>query len=523
MMRASLSALDGKSFDIAVIGGGVVGASAAQHIASRGYSTLLVDKGDFASGTSSRSSRLLYSGLAYFSPDYELWRFAYRPRDLFSRVRMARLAMKCRTQLASTMPERVSRHTFFFPVFKDGGFPGWKVDLGYRALGLFGSAEVPLNYRRLPAAQAAAQFGMIGLMDQSRLDSVGVFDEYQYKWAERICLDTVLDAENCGATIRNYTRVSAMERLAGDRWRVTLEDMAQPGTAARIEASALVNTAGPWADRVLEKAVGIKPVKRHLVGIKGINLVVKLPDPCRGHGFETISSIGQPFYCMPSGDHHFFGPTETIFEGDPDDVRVLPEEVDFILNEANIVFPGLGLTKADLAYSWAGVRPRTASTEPSGVRALTIHDMAGEGMPNAIAVTGCPIMLHRHAGRRIAETVARLAKPGGVPKPLSYATKLPPGGGDPLAPGALRYAAAHEHVETLVDLLFRRVPLGWSPGMGIAAARRAAETVADVLGWDDARIVREVEAYRHFTAEHFAPAALHAGPGEVAMTGAAAR
>jgi glycerol-3-phosphate dehydrogenase len=507
-MRTLLSSLDAKTFDVAVIGGGVVGASAAQHLASLGFNTVLVDKGDFASGTSSRSSRLLYSGLAYFSPDYELWRFAYRPRDLFGRIRMAKLAMKCRTELAATMPERVSRHTFFFPIFKDGKFPGWKVDLGYHALSLFGSARVPLNYRRLPAAEATAQFAMIGLMDRSRLDSVGVFDEYQYQWAERICLDTVLDAENCGATIRNYTRVVAIERLPGKRWRLTLEDMAEPGRTARIEAAALVNTAGPWADQVLEKTVGARPAKRHIVGIKGVNLLVKLPAYCRGLGFETISSIDEPFYCMPWGDHHFFGPTETIFEGDPDDVRVLPAETDFLLNEASKVFPSLGLTKADIVYSWSGVRPRTASTESSGVKSLTIHDMSSEGMPNALTVTGCPIMVHRHAGRSIAETLSRMTKPGALPRPLSYAAKLPPGWSDPLSPEALRHAAAHEHVETLVDLLFRRVPLGWSAGMGLAEARRAAETVADVLSWNEARVGREIEAYRLFVAEHFDPAVL---------------
>lgn len=502
-MRTPLSALEGTSFDTIVIGGGAAGASASQHLAARGYRTLLVDKGDFASGTSSRSSRLLYCGLAYFSPDYALWRFAYRPRDLFTRVRMARLAMKCRTQLAVTMPERLTRHTFFFPVFRDGDFPPWKVGLGYRALSLFGSRKAPLGYRRLPAARAAEQFGLVRLMDQSRLHSVAVFQEYQYGWAERICLDTVLDAERCGATVRNYTKVVAIERLQGKRWRLVLEDQAVPGATARVEAEALVNTAGPWADRVTAQAV--PQPKQRLVGIKGVNVMVKLPDSCRGLGMETISSIGQPFYCMPWGDYHFFGPTETVFEEDPDGVRVLPAEVDFILGEANRVFPSLKLTKADVVYSWCGVRPRTASTGDEGVKALTIHDMAEEGLPNALTLTGTPIMMHRHAGRKIAERVATLVKPSGRPTPLSYGAKLPPEAGEA---AALRHAAEREHAVTLVDLLFRRLPLGWQAGMGLREARAAAETVAPSLGWDEARITAEVEAYVAFVAEHFAPAVL---------------
>jgi glycerol-3-phosphate dehydrogenase len=354
-------------------------------------------------------------------------------------------------------------------------------------------------------------------MDRSRLSSVAVFDEYQYQWAERICLDTMLDAERCGATIRNYTTVTRLDPLPGGGWRVTLENPAFPGETATVEAGTLVNTAGPWADRLLLKTSGPVPQKKHLVGIKGVNLVVKLPDSCRGTGFEMISSIGQPFYCMPWGDHHFFGPTETIFEGDPDSVRVLPEEVDFIISEANRALPSLNLTTSDIVYRWAGVRPRTTSEKASGVKSLTIHDMAAEGMPGALTVTGCPIMTHRHAGRMIAARVAQMGKPAGTPTPLSYAAKPAPGDG-PLSPERLRHAAANEHVETLIDLLFRRVPVGWTPGMGLADARQAAETVADLLGWDEARIASEVEAYRRFVGENFEPSALaaRAGSSEVA-------
>lgn len=508
-MRQPLATLDGKTFDVIVIGGGAVGASSAQHLAAQGYRTLLVDKGDFGSGTSSRSSRLLYSGLAYFSPDYELWRFAYRPRDLFQRVRMAKLAMECRTELASTMPERVSRHTFFFPVYEGGEYPGWKVDLGYRALGLFGSKKVPLNYRRLPAAEAARQFGLVALMDRKRLTSVAVFDEYQYKWAERICFDTILDAERCGATARNYTEVTRLDPLPGGGWRIALESAVEPG--ATVEAATIVNAAGPWADRLLRRTSGTAPTKKHLVGIKGVNLVVKLPEPCRGTGFEMISSIGQPFYCMPWGDHHFFGPTETIFEDEPAAVRVLPEEADFIIAEANRALPSLNLTTKDIVYRWAGVRPRTTSDKASGVKSLTIHDMAAEGMPGVLTVTGCPIMVHRHAGRSIAAKLRGMAAPGGAATPLSYAAAATAGNGAPSAE-RLREAARTEHVETLVDLLFRRVLVGWMPDMGLGEARRAAETVAEILGWDEARIAREVEAYRAFATENFEPRALAGGP-----------
>jgi glycerol-3-phosphate dehydrogenase len=517
-MTVSLTSLDDRNFDVIVIGGGAAGASASQSLAAAGYDILLVDKGDFASGTSSRSSRLLYCGLAYLSPDYELWRFAYRPMDLYQRLRMARLSMQCRAQLVETMPERLKPCTFFFPVFKDAEYAGWKVDLAYRTLGLLGSNRVSLNYRRLPAAEAARQFGLVRLLDQNRLDSVACFTEYQYNWAERICLDTVLDAERCGATVRNYTRVTAMKRRPDDSWDITLEDATAPGEAVTVHAKLLVNTAGPWVDRVNAQAA--PQSKRRVVGIKGVNVVVKLPDDCQGLGMEVISSIDQPYYCMPWGKYHFLGPTETVFEGDPDDVRVLPEELDFILAEGNRLFPGMKLTRDSVVYSWCGVRPRTTSTSTQGVKALTIHDMAVEGMPNALTLTGTPIMLHRHAGVEMAAQVGKRLRPSRAPTALSYAARLPPENTNspPLDTdypdtriSALRDAAQNEHPRTLIDLLFRRVPLGWSGGMGIAAARAAAESVADILGWDEQRIDAEVAAYRAFAAEHFAPQVLRDG------------
>ena len=514
-MRPPLAELVGRSYDVIVVGGGAAGASAAQHLASAGYDTLLVDKGDFASGTTSRSSRLLYCGLAYLSPDHELWRFLYRPKDLYQRLRMARLAMTCRSQLVKTMPERLTRSTFFFPVMRGGPFPGWKVDLAYRALGLLDPSGTPLNYRRLAGPDAARQFGLVRLLDQARLESVAVFDEYQYNWAERICIDTVLDAERCGAAIRNYT---SAERLArdGDRgWTVSLRNVLDPEDTADISARMLVNTAGPWADYVNEQAAPHS--RKRVIGIKGVNVVVRLPDDCQGLGMEVISSIGQPFYCMPWGRYHFLGPTETVFEGNPDEVRVLPDEVEFILREANDLYPGLRLTRGDVVYSWCGIRPRTASAGEEGVKSLMIHDMAPDGMPNALTLTGTPIMLHRHAGRQLAAAVGQRLRPSGTPRPLSYAAAPQPDLRNSPALSEnlpdvklahLQEAARSEHPQTLVDLLFRRVPVGWTAEMGLSAAQRAADTVAPILGWSPERKADEVARYTAFVAEHFSPAAL---------------
>ncbi|MDK3018809.1 FAD-dependent oxidoreductase [Pseudodonghicola flavimaris] len=513
MSDSRMHSLDGSEYDVVVIGGGATGASATQNLAARGFRVLLVDQGDFASGTSSRSSRLLYCGLAYFSPDYPLWRALFHPREMLQRVRMARLAMKCRTELATTAPERVTACEFVFPVKRNSAYPRWKVALGYRALSLFGSPRAPLAYRHEPTPQAA-RGGLVSFMNPEELAGVARFREYQYNWAERICMDAVMDAERLGARVENYVRVASFRR-DGEDWALTLEPGALPGRPhqsgnhrAEVRTRFLVNAAGPWIDRVLKQGPGTGA--RHVIGIKGVNVMVKLPEACRGQGMETISSQDQPFYLMPWGDHHFFGPTETVYVGPPEDARVEPGEIDYILGEANRVFPGFDLGRADVVYAWCGVRPRTDDSSASGVKSFTIHDLAREGMENAITVTGTPIMVHRHAGRRIAAWVAARLRPTGTPGTLDPGARHLPSDDGPSIGGisvtSLRAAAAQEHVRTLTDLMFRRVNLGWQVGMGLPHAEAVAGAVADLLGWDATRIAQELAAYRAFVAENFHPA-----------------
>src|SRR5215470_14128556 len=99
-------------YDVAIIGGGINGASAAQHLAAAGYDVLLVEKGDFGSGSTSRSSRLLHCGLRYLAPGASMWDFVLRPRTLAIAMRMARQAMQCRAQMIETAPERTQKAKF---------------------------------------------------------------------------------------------------------------------------------------------------------------------------------------------------------------------------------------------------------------------------------------------------------------------------------------------------------------------------------------------------------------------------
>src|SRR5258708_4761256 len=154
-MRQSLSSLNGKSFAVAVIGAGVNGASAAQHLAAAGYDVLLVDKGDFGSGSSSRSSRLLHCGLRYLAPGRSIFDFVLHPSRFVTALRMAREAMQARSEFVATSSGRARPMNFCFPIYKNGPYRAWQVDIAFALLGALGPKDLPLDYRRLKPADVA--------------------------------------------------------------------------------------------------------------------------------------------------------------------------------------------------------------------------------------------------------------------------------------------------------------------------------------------------------------------------------
>jgi glycerol-3-phosphate dehydrogenase len=504
-MREALSSLNGRSFDVAVIGAGVNGASAAQHLAAAGYDVLLVDKGDFASGSSSRSSRLLHCGLRYLAPGESMWEFVRSPNKLRIALRMARQAMECRAQLVETAAERTRKAKFCFPIYAGGTYAPWQVSLAFRLLERLGPASVPLDYRHIGPAQIAETPLARWLRDRDKLLGLAMFSEYRFEWPERICMDAVLDARRMGAVARNYTAVTAMQR-AGDGWAISLADQLEPGSATLVRARVVLNTAGIWIDRV-NAAAGSKGPRR-ITGTKGAHIMVRLPPECADYGIATINRENEPFYCFPWRGLHFFGPTETLYEGDPDDIRATDDEIDWLIAETNHMLPPLALKREHVLFTWAGVRPLGADPQfPKGKRSREIHDLAAAGLPNAYAMTAGPIMTHRSAGPELTAVVSSKIAPSRPPQTISYAARAfpenqnsPPLLDDDTAIklADLKYAAANESPANLIDLMFRRVGAGWTATMGYHAAQRAAEAAAAEMGWDRARVDDEVRLYREY-------------------------
>jgi len=480
-MRTSISNFQDEEFDVVIVGAGVNGSSSAQHLAAMGYKVLIVDKGDFATGASSRSSRLLHCGLRYLAPGRSILDFVIHPSRLFTALRMARQAMHSREKFVLSTPERTKCLRLHFPIYLDGPYREWQVRLAFKLLDLMGSPKVPLNFKMLTPAEAR-DLPLIGkLRDFDRLQSVAAFDEYQFEWPERIALDALSRAEQSGAIIRNYTKAELSSGRNDRCWSVQLTDMLEQEPPVTVSTKIVLNMAGIWIDSFNQS--GAPHAKRKIFGTKGAHIVMRLPEEFRGLGIATLNTLKLPFYCIPWRDLHYFGPTETSYEDDPECIRVTEDELEFLLFEANRLLPSLDLKRSDIIMTWAGVRPLTYDeTVPFGNRSRTVHDLSSEGLPDILAMTAGPIMTHRSAGEEMAAHVKQKLAPRNTTQKVEFSLPNIVNGFDNMP--------AH-----LSDVLLRRTGQGWSGPIARADIESCAQELGTQLNWDQAQIADEIRLF----------------------------
>jgi glycerol-3-phosphate dehydrogenase len=487
-------------YDTVVVGGGIIGAAAGQELTRAGYRTLLVERDDYGAGTSSRTSRLQHCGLGYLSAaSGSIGAFLVRPRQAMELLSLMRRAMQGRAEFVAAAPERLKPVTFIVPLTEENGIPRWKVRLAFRLMAASDAGRVPLNLRILGSAEAQALGPLQGMADLDRLRGAVTFTEYQYHWPERIVVDAVMAARAMGMEALNHTAATALAR-EGDLWRVTLTSEAG---SRDILARAVVNCAGVWVDEIA--ALAGAPHLRKNAGEKGTNIALRLPESLRGFGFETVTPAGAPFYLIPWGELHYVGPWDSASDGVPEGFRATEAEISAILAQLRRLFPGLALSRDHVLYSWAGVRPRTLSSDGrSSTSAVREHDLTDEGLPNVFAFTGGLLMTHRDAARRLERAVGRRLKPSGSPLEARVA---PPRGADlgEVTEASVSHAVNQEQASTLSDILRRRLSVGWEPDLGLGQAELAARLAAPHLGWTPERTAAEVAAFVAETIDQFDP------------------
>jgi glycerol-3-phosphate dehydrogenase len=314
----------------------------------------------------------------------------------------------------------------------------------------------------------------------------------------------VLEAERLGATVRNYTEVTHAAQQ-GDLWQLELSDTLDTAIRpVRVTARSVLNMGGIWIDRINAR-VEAGRIGRRITGTKGVHIVVRLPPECSRIGIATLNRLNEGLYCIPWRGMHYFGPTETLYEGDPDDIHPTEEDFEFLLAEANHLLPTLNIKRSDILYGWAGVRPLTYDpAQPMGARSRELHDFGHEGAPNMFAMTAGPVMSHRSAGQLVLAALGEKLAPSRLNKESEFAS-----GAVPRENGArsreeklavLQRAVENEYAETIDDLLVRRSGLIWNDNPLGEDVDLAGEVLAKARSWSADRERQEVAAARSLIA-----------------------
>jgi glycerol-3-phosphate dehydrogenase len=504
-VRQPLHDLANERFDVAVIGGGINGASSAYHLAAAGYKVLVVEQWDFGAGASSRSSRLLHCGLMYLAPYDSYWKMLRHPGHVLHGMQMARCSMRGRSDFAEHFPHRLSAFQFYFPLSEGQRFSSAEIRLGFGLLRALHRRGPKLDHEHLDAARARSVPFLGQVTNPQSLRGAIRLEESKYLWPERIVADYILKSERAGAIVRNYVAVESLSR-SGGTWQLGLRETRPAGNeAVAVAADVVLNLTGVWADRVNRLA---NPLAYPRVGMtKGTHIAVKLPLAYRAAGFVTMQPGEKgPYFCVPWNDLHYIGPSRTAFDGDIDNVRPSEADIFTLLDDTATQLPGLGLKRSDVLFAWAGVRPQTfdLSHPLKAAHARKLHDMASEGMPNLFVLTSSPIMYQKQTGEEMLELVSSRLKPS-RPRVASPEERSAAGGDEQdvvrdleaQAP-RLRALAVREHCVTLADLLCRRLGACWNEGLGLDIAPLAARIVAPAMGWDGARVEQEIDEYSSF-------------------------
>ncbi len=526
--RATIWDLSARRFDLLVIGGGITGAGIAREAAHRGLSVALVERGDFASGTSSRSSRLIHGGLRYL--EHRQWS-------------LVRESLAERGVLLRIAPHLVRPLGFLFPVFATDRVARWKLEAG---LTLYDLLALGGNVRRHRALSKRAVLDHEPLLKDKGLRGGSLYWDAQCDDA-RLALATIRSAARHGAIVANHMCVTALEIESGRVAGATLEDQLT-GAQGTVHARVVVNATGPWTDviRRLED-LEARPILRPS---RGAHVMVPRSRIGHHHAITFLSPIdGRVMFILPWGDRSYVGTTDTDSTESPDQVAATEADMLYLLRSANAIFPSARLALEDVSVSWAGLRPLVTEGADPGARSREHH--IGTGKRGLVTVAGGKLTTFRRMGIETLDLVAGLlSRPSaGDPMKTRSATEPLPGGDAysietlfaqgvktglseptvahlvgqygsettglydlvrewPNLTGTLHplhgaigaevvHAVRHEYARRLDDVLLRRLSVGFeTPDAGLAAAEGVARLMGRELGWDDERRRAEVERYR---------------------------
>ncbi|MCE9578717.1 MAG: glycerol-3-phosphate dehydrogenase/oxidase [Deltaproteobacteria bacterium] len=535
---------DDRPFDLIIVGGGITGAGIARDAVLRGMKVALFEKGDYGSGTSSKSSKLVHGGLRYLE---------------HGEIGLVFESVSERRVQTRVAPHLVRPMAFLVPIFKDTK-PGLELmNLGlwiYDSLALFRAPRMHKTFRGKAAAHE--------LEPEIRADGLrGVIEYYDCATDDaRLVLENILDAQALGADCRNYHEIVRLPRDAkGKVTGVVVRDLVT-GREEALAARAVVIAAGAWTDEMIKRFE--VPIDRPLLRrTKGVHLVFpheKLP---LKRAITLISPVdGRVMFAIPWRERVVIGTTDTDFTGQADEVHADAADIKYLCDSANGYFPNARLTADDVIATWAGLRPLIRAEDGGEESDVSREHEVFVRDDGLVIIAGGKLTTYRRMAREAVRAAIKwlkandegfgsidLDKAGTKQRPLPGATgltepslegvaaigqeliaqhKLDPDTATHLcgvygvrarilaeaiakdrSAGArlnadlpyvwaeIDFAVAHDLARTVDDVLSRRVPLlltGRDQGLDVCA--EVAARMARTLGWTDAERDRQVAGYQ---------------------------
>ena len=480
-MKRDISALSDQYFDVLVIGGGIFGAGVARDAALRGLRVALVEKSDFASGTSSRSSKLIHGGFRYLQQhDFKLVFEACRERRILQRI----------------APHHVRPLPFLFPIYKDGSISLAKLRLGmtlYDWLALYRNIA---PHRTLSAKRALE---MEPSLSPEGLRGAVMFYDCQEDDA-RFCIDHILHAAELGAVCLNYCALTGFVTRENRIVAARVRDEVGSCTS-EVTARVFINATGPWVDQVRALTPFDDDTTR-LSPTKGVHLV--LPRLTQEHAIAfQARRDGRILFVLPWGDYSLVGTTDTEFQGDADQARAERVDIEYLLTEVRALFPEAQLSEAEVATTFTGVRSLLASNAASPSARSREHRVVRHGR-NVLSLVGGKYTTYRAIAQETVDAAFRILTVTAPPcrtaeVPLPNQRPAPTGEKISDSPTVcvsdIAHACEQEMAVTLSDVMRRRTQLALSRAGGPEIALQVARIMAPLLGWSQDEERAQFERY----------------------------
>ena len=516
------ASLEGQHFQVVVIGGGINGVAVARQCARSGKRTLLVEQNDFASGVTSRSTRIIHGGLRYLE---------------HGELGLVRESLREREKLLRERSHLVHPMHFLLLLNENSQRSALKVRIGLwlyqRMAGKPRHAETSeMELKRMERA-----------LDAGRRWSSFNYEDAQCEFPERLVAEWLMEAVDAGAVVRNHMEALAVDVTHGRIRGVLLRDQTT-GRDERVDTAWVINCSGPWADRVCQRS-SIRMSKPMVGGVRGSHIVLPRFPGSPNISIYTEAADGRPFFVIPWNDQILVGTTEVADNGDPGRTVPSVDEISYLVKSVAQLFPKAKISAQSAKHAFAGIRPLPYSPNdrPSAVtRRHILHDHSDDGAAHMISVIGGKLStaasLARECARKIGlnaaepdmmtigpgpaldpmldETVLEIARIGGVSeetasgmlewhgKRASDIARMALVSAElraPICPHSSHIVAEvveayrREFAVTLGDVLLRRVPVALGACWSESCSREAALRISTVLGWKEQAMGANLEAF----------------------------